>query len=73
MPNILVVYAINLTEGMDEGPILAQAAVPVLAGDDAEKLAARVLKAEHQLYAVALRKFASGQAAEPANGVIISV
>ena len=61
-----------VTEGMDEGPILAQAAVPVLAGDDAEKLAARVLKAEHQLYAAALRKFAGGQAGEPANGVVIS-
>ena len=61
-----------VTKGMDEGPILAQAAVPVLAGDDAEKLAARVLKAEHQLYAAALRKFAGGQAGEPANGVVIS-
>jgi len=43
-----------VTEEMDEGPILAQAAVPVHVGDDAEALAARVLKAEHQLYALAL-------------------
>ena len=65
-----------VTEGMDEGPILAQAAVPVRAGDDAETLAARVLKAEHQLYAAALRKFATGQAGvqsdEPAGCVIVS-
>ncbi|WP_139975571.1 phosphoribosylglycinamide formyltransferase [Ochrobactrum sp. CGA5] len=63
-----------VTEGMDEGPILAQAAVPVRAGDDAEELAARVLKAEHQLYAAALRKFAGGQAdaAETASGMIVS-
>lgn len=50
-----------VTEGMDEGPILAQAAVPVLAGDDAEALAARVLKAEHRLYALALARFAREQ------------
>lgn len=47
-----------VTEGMDEGPILAQAAVPVIEGDSAESLAARVLKAEHRLYPLALRKFA---------------
>jgi len=69
---------VNLvTEGMDEGPILAQAAVPVRAGDDAETLAARVLKAEHQLYAAALRKFAAGEARDQAefqaDGVIVSV
>ncbi|MCB4918322.1 phosphoribosylglycinamide formyltransferase [Brucella intermedia] len=66
-----------VTEGMDEGPILAQAAVPVRAGDDAETLAARVLKAEHQLYAAALRKFAAGEAGDlteiQADGVIVSV
>ncbi len=50
-----------VTEGMDEGPILAQAAVPVLEGDTAELLAARVLKAEHRLYPLALRQFASGE------------
>ncbi|MBQ0709799.1 MULTISPECIES: phosphoribosylglycinamide formyltransferase [unclassified Ochrobactrum] len=63
-----------VTEGMDEGPILAQAAVPVLAGDNAEVLAARVLKAEHRLYALALRKFAGEkpEAAEPADALIVS-
>lgn len=49
-----------VTEGVDEGPLVAQAAVPVLDGDTAETLAARVLKAEHKLYPAALRKFAGG-------------
>ncbi|MBV2142738.1 phosphoribosylglycinamide formyltransferase [Falsochrobactrum sp. TDYN1] len=50
-----------VTEGVDEGPILAQAAVPILDGDTADILAARVLKAEHRLYALALCKFATGK------------
>jgi len=45
---------------MDEGPIVAQAAVPVLTNDTAESLAARVLAAEHRLYPHALRLVASG-------------
>lgn len=49
-----------VTEGVDEGPLVAQAAVPVLEGDTAETLAARVLKAEHRLYPAALRKVAGG-------------
>jgi phosphoribosylglycinamide formyltransferase-1 len=49
-----------VTEGVDEGPLVAQAAVPVLEGDTAETLAARVLKAEHKLYTAALRKVAGG-------------
>ena len=49
-----------VTEGMDEGPILAQAAVPIIDGDTESTLAARVLKAEHKVYALALKKFASG-------------
>jgi len=47
---------------MDAGPIIAQAAVPVLPGDEAETLAARVLRAEHQLYPWAVRMVASGMA-----------
>src|SRR5690606_17123908 len=35
---------------MDDGPIIIQAAVPVLAGDDADSLAARVLEQEHRIY-----------------------
>ncbi len=40
---------------VDDGPIVAQAAVPVLAGDDEDTLAARVLAQEHRLYPMALR------------------
>ncbi len=50
-----------VTEGMDEGPILAQAVVPVLATDDADTLAARVLKQEHRIYAQVLKQFALGE------------
>lgn len=46
---------------MDTGPIVAQAAVPVLADDTEERLAARVLAAEHRLYPHALRLVASGE------------
>ena len=46
---------------MDNGPILAQAAVPVLEGDSAEALAARVLAAEHKLYPRVLELFASNR------------
>jgi len=42
-------------EEMDSGPILAQAVVPVLPDDDEERLADRVLAAEHRLYPLALR------------------
>ncbi len=50
-----------VSPGVDEGPILAQAAVPVLAGDDAESLAARVLAQEHRLYPAALAWLAAGR------------
>ena len=50
-----------VTEVMDAGPILAQAAVPVLPGDDADTLAARVLRQEHVLYPLALRLLAEGR------------
>jgi len=46
-----------VTETMDEGPILAQATVPVLPGDNADQLAARVLVQEHRLYPAALAAF----------------
>ena len=47
-----------VTQTMDEGPILAQASVPVLADDTPETLAARVLAQEHIIYPRALRDFA---------------
>jgi phosphoribosylglycinamide formyltransferase-1 len=54
-----------VTETMDEGPILAQAAVPVLPDDTSDMLAARVLAQEHRIYPLALAAFATGQPATP--------
>ena len=50
----------EVTPVLDDGPILGQARVPVLAGDTAETLAARVLVQEHLLYPAVLRRFAAG-------------
>jgi formyltetrahydrofolate-dependent phosphoribosylglycinamide formyltransferase len=63
-----------VTEQMDEGPILAQAAVPVLEGDTEAVLANRVLKQEHVIYPAALAAFVSGQAAghPPAEAVLLN-
>jgi formyltetrahydrofolate-dependent phosphoribosylglycinamide formyltransferase len=51
-----------VTPETDDGPIIAQAAVPVLIGDTEKALASRVLKAEHHLYPLALRLVAEGKA-----------
>ncbi|MDP3861508.1 MAG: phosphoribosylglycinamide formyltransferase [Phaeovulum sp.] len=51
----------EVTPELDAGPILGQALVPVLPGDTAEALAARVLVAEHRLYPAVLRRFAAGE------------
>ena len=53
-----------VTEAMDEGPILAQAAVPVLSDDTEDSLGARVLAQEHLLYPAALRRFLAGHGGE---------
>jgi phosphoribosylglycinamide formyltransferase 1 len=50
-----------VTAEMDAGPIVAQAAVPVLPADTEETLSARVLKAEHELYPLALRLVLEGK------------
>lgn len=50
----------EVTAALDDGPILGQARVPILPGDTAETLAARVLPMEHQLYPAVLRRVASG-------------
>ena len=50
----------EVTPVLDDGPILGQARVPVLPGDTAESLAARVLQQEHRLYPAVLRRFAAG-------------
>lgn len=46
---------------MDEGPIIVQAAVPILPGDDSDRLAARILEKEHVAYPLALRLIAEGK------------
>jgi phosphoribosylglycinamide formyltransferase 1 len=58
-----------VTPELDHGPIVAQAAVPVHAGDDAAALAARVLKQEHIVYPRAVRWFLDGRLAL-GNGVV---
>ena len=63
-----------VTETMDAGPILAQAAVPVLPGDTAETLAERVLVQEHRIYPMALRCFVAGAAGKspPADAALVN-
>jgi len=46
-----------VTPALDDGPIVIQGAVPVLAGDTEETLAARVLQMEHRIYPQAVRWF----------------
>jgi phosphoribosylglycinamide formyltransferase-1 len=58
-----------VTAELDHGPIVAQAAVPVHADDDAAKLAARVLVQEHVVYPRAVRWFLQGELAV-ADGVV---
>lgn len=55
---------------MDAGPIIAQAAVPVLCSDTEEALAARVLAVEHKLYPAALALVARGQVSLGENAVV---
>lgn len=55
---------------LDAGPVILQAKVPVLAGDDEETLAKRVLIEEHKLYPAALAEVASGRA-RLEGGVVI--
>ena len=50
-----------VTPSLDDGPIVAQAAVPVLDGDTEESLAARVLAVEHRIYPKAVRWVAEGR------------
>jgi phosphoribosylglycinamide formyltransferase-1 len=52
-----------VTEELDGGPPVIQARVPVLPGDDAERLAARVLTREHRIYPLAVGWFATGRLA----------
>ncbi len=50
-----------VTEGVDEGPIIIQAAVPILDNDTPETLAARILVQEHKIYPRAVQLFAEGR------------
>ncbi len=52
------------------GPVILQAKVPVLPGDDEDRLAQRVLAEEHKLYPAALAEVASGRARLEAGAVI---
>lgn len=61
-----------VTEGMDEGPIIAQTAVPVIIGDTPDTLAERVLSVEHATYAKALALVASGRAAMKGGRTVFS-
>jgi phosphoribosylglycinamide formyltransferase-1 len=47
--------------GTDTGPIIAQAAVPILEGDTEEALSARIQQEEHRIYPEAIRLFAAGR------------
>lgn len=61
-----------VTAELDHGPMIAQAAVPVYADDDAAKLAARVLKEEHRIYPAAVRWFAEGRLKVVGQRVLLS-
>jgi phosphoribosylglycinamide formyltransferase-1 len=50
-----------VTEGLDEGPIVSQATVPVLNDDTSESLAARILVEEHRLYPAAIARVLDGE------------
>jgi phosphoribosylglycinamide formyltransferase-1 len=50
-----------VTEGVDEGPIILQAAVPILDDDSPDTLAARILEQEHKIYPRAVQLFAEGR------------
>ncbi|HEU4682997.1 MAG TPA: phosphoribosylglycinamide formyltransferase [Nitrospira sp.] len=50
-----------VTEGVDEGPIIVQAAVPILDLDTPETLGARILEQEHKIYPRAVQLFAEGR------------
>jgi phosphoribosylglycinamide formyltransferase-1 len=57
---------------LDSGPVILQAEVPVLPGDDADTLAARVLAVEHKIYPAALRLVAEGRVKIEGGRVVIA-
>jgi phosphoribosylglycinamide formyltransferase-1 len=60
-----------VTPELDHGPVVAQAAVAVLPGDDEAALAARVLAAEHELLPAAVRAFCTGRLAIDGRRVVV--
>jgi len=60
-----------VTEGVDEGPIILQAAVPILDGDTSDTLAARILEQEHVIYPRAVQLFAEGRLRVEGRRVVI--
>ena len=61
-----------VTADLDAGPIIAQAAVPVLPDDTADTLAARILRQEHRLYPTVVRWFAEGRLSVAGSQVAVS-
>ena len=61
-----------VTPDLDHGPIVVQAAVPVLPDDDEERLAARVLEQEHRIYPEAIRWYLDGSLKFDGNRVTVS-
>ena len=61
-----------VTEGVDEGPIILQAAVPILDSDTPEKLAARILDQEHKIFPRAVQLFAEGRLKLDGRRVLIA-
>jgi phosphoribosylglycinamide formyltransferase-1 len=59
-------------EGMDTGPIIIQAVVPVLDGDTEDTLAARILKQEHRIFPRAIQLFAEGRLRVEGRRVLIT-
>jgi phosphoribosylglycinamide formyltransferase 1 len=58
--------------GTDTGPVIIQAAVPVMEGDTEESLSARILVEEHRIYPEAIRLFASGRLRVEGRRVVIA-
>lgn len=61
-----------LDEGVDTGPVVLQAAVPVIEGDTVETLSARILEQEHRLYPEAVRLLAEGKIQLRGRRVVIA-
>ena len=61
-----------VTEGVDEGPIIVQAAVPIHDTDTPETLAARILEQEHRIYPRAVRLYAEGRLRVDGRRVIVA-